>query len=139
VYEDSTFWSPSWTIGDGTVMASTIADAVHGVRDIGRGEGISARANRERLAPTTADLPPFNPQLYYGLGITVANGWQFQNPFLDGYTGAAGYLPAQDLSVGIVTTQIPRSSDSPTNFANVLLVRLSEYLSPQHVIKLPGS
>ena len=139
VYEDATFWSPSWTIGDGTVMASTIADAVHGVRDIGRGEGISARANRERLAPTTADLPPFNPQLYYGLGITVANGWQFQNPFLDGYTGAAGYLPAQDLSVGIVTTQLPRSSDSPTNFANVLLVRLSEYLSPQHVIKLPGS
>jgi len=53
--------------------------------------------------------------------------------------GAAGYLPAQDLSVGIVTTQLPRSSDSPTNFANVLLVRLSEYLSPQHVIKLPGS
>jgi CubicO group peptidase (beta-lactamase class C family) len=139
VYEDSTFWSPSWTIGDGTVMAATMSDVVHGIRDVARGELISPRANRERLAPGTVGLGPFNAQIYYGLGMTVANGWQFQNPFLNGYTGAAGYLPAQDLSVGIVTTQLPQSSTSGTNFANVLLVELSEYLSPQHMIKLPGS
>jgi D-alanyl-D-alanine carboxypeptidase len=139
VYEDSTFWSPSWTIGDGTVMAATMADVVRGMRGVGSGALISARANRERLAPLTAGLAPFNSHIYYGLGITVANGWQFQNPFLNGYTGAAGYLPAQDLAVGITTTQLPRSAASPTNFANVLLVRLGEYLSPQHVIKLPGS
>lgn len=139
VYEDSTFWSPSWTIGDGTVMASTMADVVHGIRDMAGGQLISARANRERIEPISVGLPPFTPQIYYGLGITVADGWQFQNPFLNGYTGAAGYLPSQDLSVGIVTTQLPQSSASSTNFANVLLVQLSEYLSPQHVIKLPGS
>jgi CubicO group peptidase (beta-lactamase class C family) len=139
IYEDSTFWSPSWTIGAGTVMASTMSDVVHGIRDMASGELISARANRERVAPTSVGLPPFTAQIYYGLGITVANGWQFQNPFLNGYTGAAGYLPAQDLSVGIVTTQLPQSATSSTNFANVLLVKLTEYLSPQHVIKLPGS
>jgi CubicO group peptidase (beta-lactamase class C family) len=139
VYEDSTFWSPSWTIGDGTVMASTMADAVHGFRDMARGELISAHANRERLAPTTVGMGPFNPQIYYGFGMTVADGWQFQNPFLNGYTGAVGYLPAQDLSVGIVTTQLPQSSTSSTNFANLLLARLSGYLSPRHVIRLPGS
>lgn len=138
VYEDSTFWSPSWSIGAGTVMAATMADVVRGAREIGRGTLISPRANRERLAPITAGMPPFNPHIYYGLGITVANGWQFQNPFIDGYTGVAAYLPAQDLSLGIVTTQLPRSATSSTNFATVLLVRLSEYLSPGHLIELPG-
>ena len=47
--------------------------------------------------------------LYYALGITLANGWEFQNPFIDGYTGVSAYLKAQDISVGIVTTQPERS------------------------------
>src|SRR5262249_44756408 len=41
VYEDSTFWSPSWTIGDGDVMAATIGDVVKAAREIGRGTLIS--------------------------------------------------------------------------------------------------
>lgn len=139
VYEDSTFWSPSWTIGDGDVMASTLGDAVKATREIGRGARISAHANQERIAPTLATMKPFSPSLYYGLGAQVANGWQFQNPFLNGYTGAVGYLPAQDLSIGIVTTQLPRSSISAISFATLLLSRLSEYLSPEYVIQAPPS
>jgi CubicO group peptidase (beta-lactamase class C family) len=139
VYEDATFWSPSWTIGDGDVMASTLGDVVKGTREIGRGALVSAHANKERIAPTLANTKPFTPHLYYGLGAQVADGWQFQNPFLNGYTGAVGYLPTQDLSVGIVTTQQARSSASSTNFATVLLARLSEYLSPAHAIQIPPS
>jgi D-alanyl-D-alanine carboxypeptidase len=145
VYEDDTFWSPSWSIGAGTVMAATIGDVVHGVREIGRGALVSAHAQRERLAPITAGIspgagvPPFTSKVYYGLGITVADGWQFQNPFIDGYTGVSAYLPSQDLSLGIVTTQLPQSSANGVAYATVLLTRLTEYLSPAHVIKLPGS
>lgn len=139
VYEDSTFWSPSWTIGNGTVVASTMGDAVRGAREIGRSALISKRANRERLAPITAGMAPFNKHLYYSLGIAVTDGWQVQNPFLDGYTGAVGYLPSQDMTVGIVTTQLPQSASSSTNFATVLLAHLSEYLSPEHAIKGPGA
>jgi D-alanyl-D-alanine carboxypeptidase len=139
VYEDSTFWSPSWTIGDGTVMASTMADVVKGARELGRGALVSAHADRERLAPTTAALKPFSKHLYYGLGISVANGWEFQNPFLDGYTGIAAYLKAQDLTVGIVTTQLPESSANGKANATVLFGRLAEYLSPAHPVELPGS
>jgi CubicO group peptidase (beta-lactamase class C family) len=139
VYEDSTFWSPSWTIGDGDVMASTLGDAVKATREIGRGKLISAHANQERIAPTLAHTPPFSPRLYYGLGAQVADGWQFQNPFLNGYTGAVGYLPTQDLSVGVVTTQLPQSASSSSNFAAILLARLSEYLSPANAIQLPPS
>ncbi len=138
VYEDSTFWSPSWTIGAGTVMAATIGDVTRGAREVYGGDLISARADRERLEPLTAHMAPFNPHLYYGLGIDVGNGWQFQNPFLDGYTGISAYLPAQDLSLGIVTTQLPESSATGTPNATILFTRLTEYLSPAHQVKIPG-
>jgi CubicO group peptidase (beta-lactamase class C family) len=139
VYEDDTFWSPSWTIGDGTVMASTMADVVQGARELGRGALISAGSNRERIAPTSVGIPPFTKSLYYAMGISVANGWEFQNPFLDGYTGVSAYLKAQDISVGIVTTQLPQSSDNGVGNASILMVRLSRYLSPGHLIEIPGA
>jgi D-alanyl-D-alanine carboxypeptidase len=140
IYEDDTFWSPSWTIGDGTVMTSPMADVVRGAREIGRGALISAQANRERIAPTwVGKIPQFSQSRYYALGITLANGWEFQNPFIDGYTGVAAYLKAQDLSVGIVTTQLPQSSANGVGNASILLARLSQYLSPAHLIEIPGA
>jgi D-alanyl-D-alanine carboxypeptidase len=139
VYEDDTFWSPSWSIGDGTVMTSPMADVVHGAREIGRGALISAHADEERTAPTSVGIPPFTKKLYYALGITIADGWEFQNPFIDGYTGVSAYLKSQDISVGIVTTQLPESSANGVGNATILLTRLSEYLSPKHPIELPGS
>ncbi|HEX4307860.1 MAG TPA: serine hydrolase domain-containing protein [Solirubrobacterales bacterium] len=139
VYEDATFWSPSWTIGAGTVMAAPMAEVVRGFRDMAKGALISRRSNRERTSPAySAHLAPFTPELFYGLGIDVSHGWQFQNPFLDGYTGIAAYLPAQDLSLGIVTTQLPRSAASSTPNATVLFTELTDYLSPDHRVEIPG-
>ena len=140
VYEDDTFWSPSWSIGAGTVMTSTMADAVHGFREMARGALISKQAQRERISPqNTENLFPFNSSSYYGLGVLVQNGWQYQNPFIDGYTGVAAYLPSQDLSLGIVTTQLPQSSDNGVGYASELFSKLSAYLSPAHQVsfKLP--
>jgi CubicO group peptidase (beta-lactamase class C family) len=140
IYEDCTFWSPSWSIGAGTVLTSTMGDAVRGFTAMAKGDLISKQANKERLSPAnTAHLKPFNSNLYYGLGVTYANGWQLQNPFIDGYTGTAAYLPAQELSVGIVTTQLPQSANSGTVFATELLARLSFYLSPEHKIEFPNA
>jgi hypothetical protein len=68
----------------------------------------------------------------------VANGWEFQNPFIDGYTGVSAYLRAKDISVGIVTTQLPQSSSNGVGNATILLTRLSDYLTPDDRIGLPG-
>ncbi|HUB98363.1 MAG TPA: serine hydrolase domain-containing protein [Solirubrobacterales bacterium] len=137
IYEDDTFWSPSWSIGAGTVMTATMGDTVRGFRAMARGALISKQANRERISPAySSHLEPFSPSLYYGLGITVQkDGWQLQNPFIDGYTGIAAYLPAQDLSLGVVTTQLPQSSANGVSYATTLFSRLTEYLSPEHVVK----
>jgi hypothetical protein len=97
------------------------------------------QANAERTAPTSVGIPPFTKSLYYALGITIADGWEFQNPFIDGYTGVSAYLKSQDISVGIVTTQLPESSANGVGNATILLTRLSDYLTPKHPIELPGS
>jgi len=136
IYEDCTFWSPSWSIGAGTVVTSTMADTVHGFREISRGALISKQANRERLSPrNTAGLGIFDSTSYYGLGLLVNNEWQIQNPFIDGYTGLAAYLPSQDLSIGIVTTQLPQSSNNGVGYASELFAKLAAYLSPKHEVK----
>jgi len=134
VYEDCTFWSPSWSIGAGTVVTSTMADAVRGFREMARGALISKQANKERLSPSNSShLGIFNSNSYYGLGLLVNNGWQLQNPFIDGYTGLAAYLPSQDLSVGITTTQLPQSSNNEVGYASELFAKLAVYLG--HEVK----
>jgi hypothetical protein len=101
-----------------------------------RGALISKQANRERISPSnTSNLKPFSKSFYYGLGILVQNEWQFQNPFIDGYTGLAAYLPSQQISLGIVTTQLPQSSANEVGNAGELFAKLSEYLSPAHTVR----
>jgi D-alanyl-D-alanine carboxypeptidase len=137
-YEDSTFWSPSWTIGAGTVMSATIGDVARTARAVGTGALLSRHASRERFAPTTVGMTSFTPDLYYGLGILVADGWYVQNPMLNGYTGVMAYLPGRKLSVAIVTTARQRSAGNERASATLLFAKLSAYLAPGHAVVLPG-
>ena len=131
-YEDATFWSPSWTIGAGTVMSGTIADVTRSARAVGTGALLSAASSRERFAPDAAGLGVLAPGIRFGLGVIVANGWRLQNPMLNGYTGIMAYLPSRRISLGIVTTSLPRSGDSEAAFATLLFNRLARYLTPAH-------
>jgi CubicO group peptidase (beta-lactamase class C family) len=131
-YEDSTFWSPSWTVGAGTVMSGTIADVAESARAIGTGALLSPAASRERFAADPSGLGHVAPGIHFGLGILVGNGWRVQNPNLNGYTGIVGYLPASQMSVAIVTTLSQRIGGSETAYSTELLNRLARYLTPGH-------
>lgn len=137
-YEDATSWSPSWTIGEGTIMSSTIDEVARTARAIGTGRLISARGYREEFAPSTVGLPPMTPNLYYGLGIIVARTWRVQNPMLNGWTGVMAYLPSQRISVALTTTAGQRAAEDDRAFASILFDELTRYLSPKHPVTLPG-
>jgi D-alanyl-D-alanine carboxypeptidase len=136
-YEDSTFWSPSWTIGAGTVMSGTIGDIARTAEAVGTGALLSPRASRQRFAPAPGGLTTFAPGSHYGLGIVVANGWSIQNPMLNGYTGVMAYLPRQRLAVAIVATARQSASASELPFASVLFEKLTAYLSPGNIVVSP--
>ena len=135
VYEDSTFWSPSWTIGRGVIQTSTVDDVIKSARAIGSGRLLSRRAAAEQVAPNTAGLPPLSPAFYYGLGVNVAPPWRFQNPQLNGYSGIMAYLPDKRLSIAIVSTVGPRSPEDSQSV--VLFRRIATYLAPEHPLP-PG-
>jgi CubicO group peptidase (beta-lactamase class C family) len=137
VYEDSTFWSPSFTIGEGTIMTSTVADIAKSARAVGTGRLVSKRALREMLAPVPVSMPfpAFNKDLYYGLGIIVSRGWQLQNPQLFGFTGVMGYLPSRRTSIALTTTMGKTAAEQNTegvNFSENLFTELADYLAPDN-------
>jgi CubicO group peptidase (beta-lactamase class C family) len=136
-YEDSTFWTPSWTIGAGQVMVATIGDVARTARAVGSGALISPAAARERVADTSAGLPGTKKGLYYGLGVVVAGDWVIQNPMLNGYTGSMAYLPKRKLSIAIVTTTLP-SAAPEVAYATRLFSRLAAYLAPGARTNLPS-
>ena len=138
-YEDSTFWSPSWTIGKDTIMTATTRDITNAARAVGTGALISKRSSRERFAPVTVGLSPsMTEDLYYGLGILVADGWQFQNPNLTGYTGIQGYFPPADIAVGLTVTNGPSAATTDINYSQELFNSITAYLTPQNEVTFPG-
>ena len=136
-YEDSTFWSPSWTIAETMIMSSTIGDVIRSAKALGTGALISKAAARERLAPTTATLPPFNDKIYYGLGLVIDDQWLVQNPQMNGYTAIQAYLPSRKIAVALTATKGPAAAATTTNFSQELFKSISAYLTPDRQPDFP--
>ncbi len=138
-YEDSTFWSPSWTISKALVMSSTVRDIIKSAQALGSGALISAKASRERFAPTTANAgyPGFSDDFYYGLGVVVANSWQLQTPQLNGYNGVQGYLPSRKIAFAVVATNGQDAAAANTDNSRKLVAAITEYLTPDRPVELP--
>jgi CubicO group peptidase (beta-lactamase class C family) len=128
-YEDSTDWSPSWTLGEGAIMTSTIADVMGSAAAIATGRLISPKAYAQWVAPRTAAFAPWSATRYYGLGVFVANGWLLQNPYFFGYSGLMAYLPSQKIAIAVTSTLGPRAS-ADGNMSELLFKRIAQRLAP---------
>jgi hypothetical protein len=63
------------------------------------------------------------------------NGWIFTNPGLQGYHGALGYLPDQKLTIVVYNT-LTQQADPDRAAATLILERLTQLLSPDHVVDI---
>lgn len=138
-YEDSTFWSPSWTIAKSLVMSGTAADVIRSAQALGTGATISPEASRERFAPNTATAgyPGFSEDFYYGLGVVIADSWQLQTPQLNGYNGVQGYLPSRRIAFAVVATNGLDAAAENSDNSRRLVAAITEYLTPDRVVALP--
>ena len=126
-YEDATSWSPSWTVGKDSIMSGTVGNVARTARAIGTGALISREASREQFSPaTTMDYPGFSEDLYFGLGIAVADSWRFQNPELNGYTGIMGYHPEGDISVALTVTTGQTAAATGVNYSQRLFSEIGK-------------
>jgi len=128
VFEDSTYWNPSWTSHSG-LMTSNLADLGVLARAIGSGSLLSEKSRQEQVAPTTVGLDRNVSNLYYGLGIILMNGWLVQNPRFGGYNLIFAHLPSRHLSIVLSTTKGP-TSDPDTADSTLIFKDVVKVLTP---------
>lgn len=128
-YEESTFWSPSWSCGTGEIMTSDITDLARTAQDIGTGALLSPAAYRMQ----TAHISRLKPGVYYGMGLFLDHGWIIQNPSLNGFNAVFAYLPPRHITIAVTTTLGPRSI-SGHNYSTDLTRQIARYLAPGHPI-----
>ena len=131
IYEDSTYWNPSWTLAHGAVMTSNVADILKSANAIGTGALLSPDSFRQQLDPATAKFKPWTETRYYGLGIFVVDGWLVQNPSFAGYAATMAYLPVQKLAIVVSVTEGPKATEEG-NLSTVVLKQIAAYLAPDH-------
>jgi CubicO group peptidase (beta-lactamase class C family) len=119
--EDSTFWNPSWTLADGAVETTDIADLTRTAIGIGSGRLLTRFSYRMQINPRIgfghkqngcercAKLTRFYG---YGLGVVRNGGWILQNPLFAGYAAIESYLPSQRVSIALAVTFKPSAYNS---------------------------
>ena len=133
VWEDSTFWDPSWTWYAGG-MRSNLYDLRTFLEALGTGKLLTKASHEKQLARPTVQP---DPDRYYALGVPVVDGWVFTNPNLVGYRGALGYLADKKLTVVVYNTRTPQS-DPDTAQATQILADITKVLNPNQPVNPPS-
>jgi len=131
-YEESTGWSPSWGLGDGLIMTSTLRDMTTLFEAVASGKLLSKDSVSQQIEDLSKGLPGAPGQLGYGLGIGVVNGWVVQNPIFNGYAGIAAYLKSQDISIVVENTDGPNAQVA--SISTDIFKALAGYLAPNNPI-----
>lgn len=108
-YVDVTYWNPSWT-GESGPLYSTLGDLRKWAPILGMGELLSDESFSQLIAAPFEALEGSN--LYFASGFVVNNGWYFQNPNFNGYSGGFAYHPELDLTIIVYLTYAEDASES---------------------------
>lgn len=131
IYEDSTYWNPSWTSFSGR-LSSNLADLEKWANAFGSGTLLSKQAHSSLSAPTTVGKGPFqNTQKFFGLGFMVENKWLLQSPRFGGYSGIFAYHPSKKMGIVIFNTLNPNNK-TDMNYSKVIFKKLTETLAPDN-------
>jgi D-alanyl-D-alanine carboxypeptidase len=101
VYEDTTFWNPSWA-GESGPLYSNLDDLGRWGPVFGTGQLLKDRSFQEMIRRPDAAA---REDIYFAMGFVVSNGWYLQNPSINGYTGVMGYLPDLNLTLVVFASQ----------------------------------
>jgi CubicO group peptidase (beta-lactamase class C family) len=129
VYEDSTYWNPSWSLAAGAIMTSDITDLARSAIAVGSGRLLSRQSYRVMIKPRSLLTPPGALKVYYGMGVFLDNSWVLQNPLFAGYNATMAYLPSKKIAIAVATTLGPKAS-STINYSTRLTAAIAHYLVP---------
>ncbi len=134
VYEEATYWNPSW-IGYAGGLASNQEDLRRFIEAEGAGSLLSKAGHRAQLAPVTVGQGRNTADAYYAMGTTIVDGWIFSNPGLQGIQAGLGNLANKKLTIIVYVTLSP-SANFDKRYAQPVLESLSTIFAPNHPVKL---
>ncbi|MEW6277597.1 MAG: serine hydrolase domain-containing protein [Candidatus Eremiobacterota bacterium] len=127
VYEDATYFNPSWAGATGA-LTSNLHDLGRWGPIFGTGKLLQPESFREMTAPTSVGMGRNRPDLYFAYGFVVSNGWFVQNPSMNGYNGAFAYHPTHGVTLVVECTMKPDPTVDP---AGIHIVReVIRYVTP---------
>lgn len=138
LYEESTFWNPSWTTANGAVQTTTIDDMTRSMEIVGSGAQVSPQMYEAQTGPALVGFGTPDPtgrctacatltdERHYGMGVVLRGPWITQTKLFAGSGATTGYLPSERVAISIVTTYAPEAfdnerygQDTPTLFAEI--------------------
>ncbi|MCX4821019.1 beta-lactamase family protein [Streptomyces sp. NBC_01142] len=125
VFEDSTYWNPSWTLAPGAIMTGTLEDLGKSVTALGEGKLLTPESHKEQITPVSK----VSSNTSYALGLAVQNTWLLQNPSFAGYQATVAYLPSKKITIATVGTQ-GIGNNASENFSTALLVSIANHVAP---------
>jgi D-alanyl-D-alanine carboxypeptidase len=137
LYEDATFWNPSWTTNCGNSY-STLGDLGKWARALGSGSLLSPASHALQVGPQNVGLGPFkSDKFYYAMGLGVSNGWVLTDPRIPGYSGVIAYLPSKKIAIVIFSSPGPKDVVG-VSYAQRIFNRIGPLLAPDQPPHLPG-
>jgi D-alanyl-D-alanine carboxypeptidase len=127
LYEDCTYWNPSWGSTPG-LPTSSLHDLGKWGPIFGTGRLLSPASFREQVARPLArnGHDPSGP--YFAYGFVVDNGWLAQNPSINGYSGGFGYHMATGVTIVVEATKGPTATSDHIAFD--ILREVTKYATP---------
>jgi len=140
--EESTYWNPSWTLAQGAIETTNIADMTRTAIGLGEGRLLSPGSYAQQIDPHIGfgheqpgcrNCHQLNAHYGYGFGTVRNGGWILQNPAFAGYAAVEAYNPATKVSIAVVTTfregSYEANGDIP-NYATTLYEAIGAIVSP---------
>ncbi|MEU7604630.1 serine hydrolase domain-containing protein [Streptomyces sp. NPDC040724] len=130
VFEDATYWNPSWTLAPGAVMTGTLEDMAKSFTAIGEGTLLTPASHEAQLT----GVVKVKGDTWFALGLPVQNTWIVQNPSFAGYEGTVAYLPSRKLAIATVATQ--GLGSTVQNASSDVLQAIAAHLAPERPLTL---
>ncbi len=128
VFEDSTYWNPSWASATGA-LTSNLHDLGRWGPIFGKGQLLSPASFRTQTAPSSVGKGRNRADLYFAYGFVVANGWYVQNPSMNGYSGGFAYNPKYDVTLVVEATKNAKPTIDPAGIH--ILREAVKYVTPE--------
>ncbi|MET7718236.1 serine hydrolase domain-containing protein [Streptomyces sp. NPDC005407] len=125
VFEDSTYWNPSWTLAPGAIMTGTLEDLGKSVTALGEGKLLTPESYKEQITPVSK----VSPTASFALGVFVQKTWLLQNPSFAGYQATVAYLPSKKIAIATVATQ-GTGNNADDNSSTPVLISIANHMAP---------